>query len=153
MRDPYWGSPVDAHNRWTLVPALALHVGIRALAEEKELKVFAFVEDAAASGGYMIACAADEIVADPASIVGSIGVVSAGFGFDRLIERIGIDRRVHTQGEAKAMLDNALMAQTKAVQNGHVVYLDPHAAYIAFGGYTALNKLLDQLAQALSTQS
>jgi ClpP class serine protease len=53
----------------------------------------------------MIACAADEIVADPASLVGSIGVVSAGFGFDRLIERIGIERRVHTQGEAKAMLD------------------------------------------------
>jgi signal peptide peptidase SppA len=90
------GSPVQSH---------LIFKRIRALAEEKELKVFAFVEDAAASGGYMIACAADEIVADPASIVGSIGVVSAGFGFDRLIERIGIERRVHTQGEAKAMLD------------------------------------------------
>ncbi|WP_342149484.1 S49 family peptidase [Methylorubrum sp. SB2] len=90
------GSPVQSH---------LIFKRIRALAEEKGLKVFAFVEDAAASGGYMIACAADEIVADPASIVGSIGVVSAGFGFDRLIERIGIERRVHTQGEAKAMLD------------------------------------------------
>ena len=90
------GSPVQSH---------LIYRRIRALAAEKEIKVFAFVEDAAASGGYMIACAADEIVADPASIVGSIGVVSAGFGFDRLIERIGIDRRVHTQGEAKAMLD------------------------------------------------
>ncbi len=90
------GSPVQSH---------LIYKRIRALAEEKNLKVFAFVEDAAASGGYMIACAADEIVADPASIVGSIGVVSAGFGFDRLIERIGIERRVHTQGEAKAMLD------------------------------------------------
>lgn len=78
---------------------------IRALAEEKRLPVLAFVEDAAASGGYMIACAADEIYADPASLVGSIGVVSAGFGFEKLIERIGIERRVHTQGEAKAMLD------------------------------------------------
>ncbi|GEO97788.1 peptidase S49 [Methylobacterium haplocladii] len=78
---------------------------IRALAAEKKLPVFAFVEDAAASGGYMIACAADEIIADPASLVGSIGVVSAGFGFDKLIERIGVERRVHTQGEAKAMLD------------------------------------------------
>ncbi|WP_210497227.1 S49 family peptidase [Microvirga antarctica] len=78
---------------------------IRALAEEKGLPVFAFVEDAAASGGYMIACAADEIFADPASIVGSIGVVSAGFGFDRFIARFGIERRVHTAGENKAMLD------------------------------------------------
>jgi signal peptide peptidase SppA len=78
---------------------------IRALAEEKKLPVLAFVEDAAASGGYMIACAADEIFADAASIVGSIGVVSASFGFDRLIERFGIERRVYTAGENKAMLD------------------------------------------------
>jgi signal peptide peptidase SppA len=78
---------------------------IRAYAEEKKLPVFAFVEDAAASGGYMIACAADEIFADHASIVGSIGVVSASFGFDKLIERFGIERRVHTAGENKAMLD------------------------------------------------
>ncbi|CAO4164720.1 S49 family peptidase [Methylorubrum populi] len=90
------GSPVQSH---------LIFRRIRALAAEKKVKVFAFVEDAAASGGYMIACAADEIVADPASLVGSIGVVSAGFGFDRFIERIGIERRVHTQGEAKAMLD------------------------------------------------
>lgn len=78
---------------------------IRALAEEKKLPVLAFVEDAAASGGYMIACAADEIYADPASIVGSIGVVSASFGFDKLLERIGVERRVYTAGENKAMLD------------------------------------------------
>ena len=78
---------------------------IRALAEEKKLPVLAFVEDAAASGGYMIACAADEIFADPASIVGSIGVVSASFGFDRLFERFGIERRGHPAGEHKAMLD------------------------------------------------
>ncbi len=78
---------------------------IRALAEEKEKHVFAFVEDAAASGGYMIACAADEIFADPCSIVGSIGVVSAGFGLDRAIDRLGIDRRVRTAGERKFSLD------------------------------------------------
>lgn len=78
---------------------------IRAHAEEKKIPVLAFVEDAAASGGYMIACAADEIFADPASIVGSIGVVSAGFGFQELIARIGVERRVHTAGENKAMLD------------------------------------------------
>jgi signal peptide peptidase SppA len=78
---------------------------IRSLADEKKLPVIAFVEDAAASGGYMIACAADEIYADPASIVGSIGVVSASFGFHELIERLGIERRVHTAGKSKAMLD------------------------------------------------
>ncbi|NEU12028.1 S49 family peptidase [Methylobacterium sp. BTF04] len=90
------GSPAQSH---------LIHRRIRALAAEKKLPVIAFVEDIAASGGYMIACAADEIIADPTSLVGSIGVVSAGFGFDKLIDRLGIDRRVHTQGEAKGMLD------------------------------------------------
>ena len=90
------GSPAQSH---------LIHRRIRALAEEKRLPVIAFVEDVAASGGYMIACAADEIVADPTSVVGSIGVVSAGFGFHRLLDKIGIERRVHTQGEAKSMLD------------------------------------------------
>jgi signal peptide peptidase SppA len=78
---------------------------IRALAEEKSLPVFAFAEDVAASGGYMLACAADEIYADESSIVGSIGVVSAGFGFTGLIEKLGVERRVHTAGESKSMLD------------------------------------------------
>lgn len=90
------GSAVQSH---------LLYQRIRALAEEKRLPVFAFAEDAAASGGYLIALAADEIFADPSSIVGSIGVVAAGFGFDRLIERFGIERRVHTAGTEKAMLD------------------------------------------------
>jgi signal peptide peptidase SppA len=78
---------------------------IRLLAAEKKLPVIAFVEDVAASGGYWLACAADEIIADPASIVGSIGVISAGFGFQDLLARYGIERRVHTSGERKAMLD------------------------------------------------
>jgi signal peptide peptidase SppA len=78
---------------------------IRLLASEKQLPVIAFVEDAAASGGYWLACAADEIIADPASIVGSIGVISSGFGFQDLIGRYGIERRVHTSGERKSMLD------------------------------------------------
>lgn len=78
---------------------------IRALAAEAGVPVLAFVEDVAASGGYMIACAADEIYCDPSSLVGSIGVVSAGFGFTGLIERLGVERRVHTAGKAKAMLD------------------------------------------------
>src|SRR3954471_14629813 len=90
------GSPVQS----------ALIAGrIRSLAEEKKLSVLAFVEDVAASGGYWLACAADEIYADPSSIIGSIGVVSAGFGFQDLIARYGIERRVHTSGKRKAMLD------------------------------------------------
>ncbi len=78
---------------------------IRLLATEKNLPVIAFVEDVAASGGYWLACAADEIVADPSSIVGSIGVISSGFGFQDLLARLGVERRVHTSGERKSMLD------------------------------------------------
>ena len=78
---------------------------IRLYAKEKNLPVIAFVEDVAASGGYWLACAADEIIVDPSSIVGSIGVISAGFGFQDLIARHGIERRMHTSGERKAMLD------------------------------------------------
>ena len=78
---------------------------IRALAEEKGKPVLAFVEDVAASGGYWLACAADEVFADPASIVGSIGVISAGFGFEAAIARLGVERRVHATGARKDMLD------------------------------------------------
>ena len=78
---------------------------IRLHASEKRLPVIAFVEDVAASGGYWLACAADEIVVDPSSIVGSIGVISAGFGFQDLLARLGVERRVHTSGQRKAMLD------------------------------------------------
>ena len=90
------GSAVQSH---------LIHRRIRLLAEEAELPVLVFVEDVAASGGYMIACAGDEIFADPSSIIGSIGVVGASFGFDKLMEKIGIDRRVYTAGTRKAMLD------------------------------------------------
>jgi len=78
---------------------------IRLLADEKKLPVIAFVEDVAASGGYWLACAADEIIVDPASIVGSIGVISSGFGFKDLIAKLGVERRVHTSGDNKSMLD------------------------------------------------
>ncbi len=78
---------------------------IRQLAEEKDKRVYVFCEDVAASGGYYIAAAGDEIYADASSIVGSIGVVSAGFGLDKAIERLGIDRRVYTSGENKMILD------------------------------------------------
>lgn len=78
---------------------------IRALSEEKKIPVYAFCEDVAASGGYWLACAADEIWCDGSSIMGSIGVISAGFGFADLLGRIGVERRVHTSGEKKSMLD------------------------------------------------
>ncbi len=78
---------------------------IRRLAEEKKVPVIAVAEDAAASGGYWIACAADEIVADPASILGSIGVISGGFGFDQAIARLGVERRLRTAGSEKSFLD------------------------------------------------
>lgn len=87
------------------VQSALIHDRIRALAKEKGVKVLTFAEDVAASGGYMLLLAGDEIYAHENSIVGSIGVVSAGFGFDKLIEKIGVERRVHTAGERKAMLD------------------------------------------------
>jgi signal peptide peptidase SppA len=96
---------------------------IRALAAEKNLHVVAAVEDVAASGGYMIACAADEIVCDPASIVGSIGVIGASFGFTEAIRKLGIERRVYTAGDNKSTLDPFLpekaedVARLKEIQN------------------------------------
>lgn len=88
-------------------PAQSALIGarIRALAEQEKLPVYAYVEDVAASGGYWIAAAADEIVADANSIVGSIGVISAGFGFQELIAKLGIERRLHTSGTRKSLLD------------------------------------------------
>ena len=78
---------------------------IRRLAEEKEVPVVAFVEDVAGSGGYWLACAADEIIVDDSSLVGSIGVISSSFGAQDAIARIGVERRVHTAGKSKSMLD------------------------------------------------
>ena len=78
---------------------------IRRLADEKKVPVFAFVEDVAASGGYWLACAADEIYVDSCSITGSIGVISAGFGLPNAIEKVGVERRVHTAGKSKSMMD------------------------------------------------
>jgi len=103
---------------------------VRALAEEKKLPVIAFVEDVAASGGYMIACAADEIVCDPASIVGSIGVIGATFGFPEAMKKLGIERRIYTAGDHKSMLDPFLaeneedVARLKAIQqNIHEMFI------------------------------
>lgn len=111
------GSPVQSS---------LIYKRIRALAQEKELPVYAFAEDVAASGGYMLACAADEIYADESSIIGSIGVVSAGFGFAGLIEKLGIERRVHTAGESKAMLDPFRPEKAEDVMRLEALQRDVH---------------------------
>jgi len=115
------GSPVQSN--------LIFH-RIRALAEEKRKTVIVAVEDVAASGGYLIALSGDEIVVDPSSIVGSIGVVSAGFGFVRLIEKIGVDRRVHTAGENKAMLDPFQPERESDVAHLKALQRDVHDMFI-----------------------
>jgi signal peptide peptidase SppA len=89
---------------------------IRDLAEETGKPVLVFVEDAAASGGYFIATAGDEIIADPSSIVGSIGVIFAGFGFVEALEKLGIERRVHTAGRNKSTLDPFLPEKAEDVE-------------------------------------
>ena len=116
------GSPVQSH---------LIFRRIRELAAEKNRRVIAFVEDAAASGGYMIACAADEIIADPHSIVGSIGVVGGTFGFDKLIEKIGVERRLYTSGDHKAMLDPFLPENPDDVERLKKLQRQIHDSFIA----------------------
>jgi signal peptide peptidase SppA len=117
------GSPVQS----------ALIAGrIRALAEEKEIPVYAFCEDAAASGGYWLACAGDEIYAQGASIVGSIGVVSAGFGFPDMLAKIGVERRVHTSGVRKAILDPFRPENPDDVDQLKEIQEDVHEQFIEF---------------------
>lgn len=116
------GSPVQSH---------LIFRRIRALADEHKIPVIAFVEDAAASGGYMLACAGDEIVADPSSIVGSIGVVGGSFGFDKLIAKVGIERRLYTSGEHKAMLDPFLPENAGDVERLKDLQRTIHRDFIA----------------------
>jgi serine protease SohB len=115
------GSPVQSH---------LIFRRIRELAKEKGRRVIAFVEDAAASGGYMIACAADEIIADPHSIVGSIGVVGSSFGFDKAIGKLGIERRLYTSGEHKAMLDPFLPENADDVERLKKLQREIHDDFI-----------------------
>jgi serine protease SohB len=104
---------------------------IRQLADEKKIPVLAFVEDVGASGGYMLACAADEIVCNEFSIVGSIGVVGASFGFNQLMEKVGIERRLYTAGDHKAMLDPFLPEKAEDVQRIKAIQKDVHENFIA----------------------
>ena len=116
------GSPVQSH---------LIFRRIRELAAEHKRRVIAFVEDAGASGGYMIACAADEIIADPHSIVGSIGVVGGSFGFDKLIAKIGVERRLYTSGEHKGSLDPFLPEDAGDVERLKTLQRAIHDDFIA----------------------
>src|ERR1700704_5067943 len=116
------GSPVQSRQ---------IYLRIRQLAAEKNLPVLVFVEDVAASGGYMIACAGDEIFCDPSSIMGSIGVVGGSFGFQELIKKVGVERRLYTAGEHKAMLDPFLPENPDDVARVKALQREIHAIFIA----------------------
>ncbi|MCI2399605.1 S49 family peptidase [Aliiroseovarius subalbicans] len=103
---------------------------IRRLAAEKDVPVFAFVEDVAASGGYWLASAADEIIVDENSIVGSIGVISSSFGFTGAMEKLGVERRVHTAGKSKSMLDPFQPEKPADVKRLKALQEDIHASFI-----------------------
>lgn len=103
---------------------------IRALATEKKKKVYVFCEDVAASGGYYLAIAGDEIYSDPSSIIGSIGVISAGFGFDKAIDKLGIDRRVYTAGLSKSTLDPFLPEKSDDIERIKSLQRDIHDVFI-----------------------
>lgn len=128
------GSAVQAH---------LVYQRIRALAEESKRSVFVFIEDAAASGGYMIACAGDEIFADPSSIVGSIGVIYTGFGFDRAIEKVGIERRLITAGRLKGMLDAFQPLKAEEVERLVALQTDIHRHFVAIVETRRAGKLAD----------
>lgn len=104
---------------------------IRQMADEKKKKVYVFCEDVAASGGYYLAIAGDEIYADPSSIVGSIGVISAGFGFDKAIEKLGVERRVYTAGLNKSTLDPFKPENAEDVERIKTIQNDIHDAFIS----------------------
>jgi signal peptide peptidase SppA len=116
------GSPVQSRQ---------IYLRIRQLAAEKQLPVLVFVEDVAASGGYMIACAGDEIFCDPSSILGSIGVVGGSFGFQELIRKVGVERRLYTAGAHKAMLDPFLPENPDDVARVKALQREIHAIFIA----------------------
>jgi len=103
-----------------------VYARIRAFAAEKEVPVIAFAEDVAASGGYWLACAGDEIYADENSILGSIGVISASFGFQELMNKIGVERRVHAQGDRKSMLDPFQPESDADLKRLNVIQKDIH---------------------------
>ena len=115
------GSPVQSH---------LIYKFIRQLAKKNKKKVLVFAEDVAASGGYLIACAGDEIYANSSSIIGSIGVIYSSFGFKELIKKIGIERRVHTAGKNKSTLDPFLEEKSEDIERLKNIQLDLHKDFI-----------------------
>lgn len=111
------------------VQSALIHARIRELSDEKKVPVIVFCEDVAASGGYWLACAGDEIYADESSVVGSIGVISAGFGFVDAIRKLGVERRVHTSGENKSMLDPFKPERPEDVEHLLSLQTDIHDAF------------------------
>lgn len=131
------------------VQSALIHDRIRQLATEKKVPVFAFAEDVAASGGYWLALAADEIYADANSIVGSIGVISAGFGFQDLIARFGIERRVHVQGDRKMLLDPFRPERPEDVVRLERLQQEIHQSFIDLVQARRRDKLVDPQANGL----
>ena len=115
------GSPVQSH---------LIYSYIRQLADKKKIKVLIFAEDVAASGGYLISCAGDEIYANSSSIIGSIGVISASFGFKELIKKMGIERRIYTAGKNKSTLDPFMDENEEDVKRLKDIQLELHADFI-----------------------
>ncbi len=115
------GSPVQSH---------LIHDYIRQLAKKNKKKVIVFAEDVAASGGYLIACAGDEIYANSSSIVGSIGVISASFGFQNAIKKIGVERRVYTAGKNKSTLDPFKEEKEEDIERIKKLQLELHSDFI-----------------------
>ncbi len=111
------------------VQSALIHDRIRDLAAEKELPVFSFVEDVAASGGYWLALAGDEIYVDESSILGSIGVVTAGFGFQDLLAKIGVERRLHASGDKKSFLDPFVDERAADVKRLTAIQKEIHEAF------------------------
>ncbi len=128
------GSPVQSH---------LIYSYIRELADKKKIKVLVFAEDVAASGGYFIACAGDEIFANSSSIIGSIGVISASFGFKDLIQKIGVERRVYTAGKNKSTLDPFVAEKEDDVKRLKNIQLELHADFIKVVENSRGSKLKD----------
>ena len=128
------GSPVQSH---------LIYSYIRDLATQKKVKVLIFAEDVAASGGYFIACAGDEIYANSSSIIGSIGVISASFGFKDLIQKIGIERRVYTAGKNKSTLDPFVAEKEEDVKRLKNIQLELHEDFIKVVQSSRGSKLKD----------
>ncbi len=132
------------------VQSALIHSRIRALAAEYKIPVYVFCEDVAASGGYWLACAGDEIYADDSSIIGSIGVISAGFGFVEAIGKLGIERRVHTAGENKSILDPFQPQKQEDVDRLLALQADVHGAFKALVRERRAGKLKGDEAEMFS---